>query len=162
MSRTLILIRHAHRDTEEPSRDNGLSEKGREQTERLAAYLHRYLEKEHPGEKAHFLSSPKKRCRETLSPVAAAAKREFKVDPRLSEFSPIESRADFEERMNSFIDDWKYEGPALTVACSHGDWIPACIEKLTGARIGIKKAGIVMVRVEAGGVFLTNLIQRIL
>ncbi|NDG83749.1 MAG: histidine phosphatase family protein [Proteobacteria bacterium] len=162
MSKTLILIRHAHRDTEDPARDNGLSDKGREQVKRLVEYVHRYLEKEHAGEKAHFLSSPKKRCRETLEPIAAAEKREIKVDPRLSEYSPIESHRDFEERMESFIDDWKYEGHTLTVACSHGDWIPVCIQKLSGARIGLKKAGIVMLRVEAGEVFLTQLIQKIL
>jgi broad specificity phosphatase PhoE len=161
MSKTLILIRHAHRDTQDPSRDNSLSDKGIEQSQRLAEYLHRYLEKEHKGEKPHFLSSPKKRCRETLERVASKVGREFKVDLRLSEYSPIESALDYESRMEQFIDDWKYEGDPLTVICSHGDWIPTCILKLTGARIGIKKAGIVMVHWVGGEAFLTNLIQKI-
>ena len=161
MSKTLILIRHAHRDTEDPSLDNGLSPKGREQSQRLADFIQHYLEKEHKGEKPHFWSSPKKRCRETLEAVASRVGREIKVDPKLAEFSPIESRQDFESRMESFIDEWKYEGQPLMVVCSHGDWIPDCILKLTGARIGIKKAGIVMVQWVGGEAFLTNLIQKI-
>jgi broad specificity phosphatase PhoE len=161
MSKTLILIRHAHRDTEDPSRDNGLSAKGKEQAQRLSEFIHRYLEKEHKGEKPHFLSSPKKRCRETLEGVAAQEGREIKVDPRISEYSAIESHQDFESRMDLFMDEWKYEGHPLTVICSHGDWIPTFVFKLTGARIGLKKAGIVMIHWVGGEAFLTNLIQKV-
>ncbi len=164
MSKTLILIRHAHRDSSDPSLDNGLSEKGRDQVERLVEFLHRFLHRDLKREledaKPVFLSSPKKRCRETLGPVAAREHREIEVDPRLSEVSPIESAHDFEERVSGFIDDWKYDGAPLTIACSHGDWIPVLVQRLTGARIGIRKSGVVVLESVGGEIFLTNLIQK--
>ncbi len=161
MSRTLIFIRHAHRDTSDPSRDNGLSEKGREQVEELVRHFKSFCEREHPDAKIRFLCSPKKRCIQTLEPIAAALEMKWDIDPRLTEVSPMESEALVRERLDAFLQDWKEKSSEVTLVCSHGDVIPLCVQRLTGARIGIKKAGIAQIEGVAGDYFLTALIQKV-
>lgn len=161
MSKTLILIRHAHRDVIEPGEDNGLSPKGLNQVEHLVEYFHKYFEKEFEGVKPRFLCSPKKRCRETLGPIALRQKVEFKVDPRLSECSPVEDSRDFIERIRDFATDWKEGGRPLTVVCSHGDWIPELVAEIANARISLKKAGFVEIREVAGECVLSSLVQKV-
>jgi broad specificity phosphatase PhoE len=155
MEKRLILIRHAHRDTEVPSKDNGLSEKGEQQVKRLL----RYFEKRIEGE-VRFLSSPKKRCRETLGPLVVRYGGELEIDGRLTETGPIERQEELLARLGEFMDEWKYQGPDLLVACSHGDIIPVLVERLTGARIGIKKCGVVEIEFFAGDCYLTGLVQK--
>jgi len=161
MSKVLILIRHAHRDTEDPSADNGLSKKGIAQVEILADYFHRYFEKEFEGMRPRFLSSPKKRCRETLGPLAAREKVEMKVDARLSECTPTEGSRGFLSRIREFAEDWRQGGRELTVICSHGDWIPELVAELANARISLKKAGFVEIRESAGECVLSALVQKV-
>jgi broad specificity phosphatase PhoE len=157
LTKRLILIRHAHRDTEEASRDNGLSDKGRQQVKRLVKYLKTGLE----GEKGfRCLSSPKKRCRETVEPIEESFRVEVEIDERLGETGPIEGRDEVISRLEAWIDEWKYQGPELLVACSHGDIIPILVERLTGARIGIKKCGLVEIESLGGECFLTGLVQK--
>ena len=155
MDKRLILIRHAHRDTEAPSRDNGLSEKGEQQVKRML----RYFEKQIEGE-VRFLSSPKKRCRETLGPLAERHGLDLEIDGRLTETGPIERQEEVSTRLGEFIDEWKYQGPDVLVVCSHGDIIPVLVERLTGARIGIKKCGVVEIEYFAGECHLTGLVQK--
>jgi broad specificity phosphatase PhoE len=161
MSKTLILIRHAHREVVEPAEDNGLSAKGRGQVEGLVEHLHRHLQREFDGVRPRFLCSPKKRCRETLGPVAQREKCEFKVDPRLSECSPVETSREFLERIRQFAQEWKQGGKELTVICSHGDWIPEFVAEIANARISIKKAGYVEIREVAGECLLSALVQKV-
>ncbi len=155
MDKRLILIRHAHRDTEVPSRDNGLSEKGEQQVKRML----RYFEKQIEGE-VRFLSSPKKRCRETLGPLAERHGLDLEIDGRLTETGPIERQEEVSARLGEFIDEWKYQGSDVLVVCSHGDIIPVLVERLTGARIGIKKCGVVEIEYFAGECHLTGLVQK--
>jgi broad specificity phosphatase PhoE len=61
----IVFIRHAHRDTEIHSRDNGLSEKGKKQVRQVVRFS-----RSRELENALFLTSPKIRCVETITPVA--------------------------------------------------------------------------------------------
>jgi broad specificity phosphatase PhoE len=144
----LIFIRHAHRDTEIHSRDNGLSDKGKKQVRQVVRFSqNRELED------GLFLSSPKVRCVETITPVAEALKSEIQIDARLGEGG---TSAD----LVSFVDWWKYEAPDLTIACSHGDVIPMLVEKITGGMISIKKAGWCEIELVGREAYLTWLVQK--
>ncbi|MBU6153570.1 MAG: phosphoglycerate mutase family protein [Bdellovibrionales bacterium] len=161
MSRTLIFIRHAHRDTEDPSRDNGLSEKGKAQVTDLVHYFKSWCNREHEDARIKLMCSPKKRCIQTLEPIAAALERKLDVDARISEVQFLETEVSVRERLEAFLQDWKSRSSEVTLVCSHGDVIPLCVQMLTGARIGIKKAGFVQIEGVAGDFFLTALIQKI-
>jgi broad specificity phosphatase PhoE len=85
---------------------------------------------------------------------------ELEIDGRLTETGPIERQEELLARLGEFMDEWKYQGPDLLVACSHGDIIPVLVERLTGARIGIKKCGVVEIEFFAGDCYLTGLVQK--
>lgn len=144
----LIFIRHAHRDTEIHTRDNGLSERGHEQVKLLVKHA-----RNREIEDALFLSSPKVRCIETISPVAEDCRSKIKIDERIGEGCSAAA-------MESFVDWWKYEAPDLVVACSHGDVIPMLVQKLSGAAISIKKAGWCELELVGREVYLTWLVQK--
>ena len=152
----LILIRHAHRDNSEPARDNGLSERGQDQVKKLIKFARNRLEESDPV----LISSPKKRCVETILPIAKELDLKLTIDQRLSEYGPAESMRDYQKRIQEFIDFWKKSDVELTVACSHGDWIPLVIEKLTGAKIGLRKSGWVEIEDSGGESFLTWVVQK--
>ena len=150
--KTLILIRHAHRDTHDRSADNGLSAKGKRQVERLRESL---LARD---PKAAFLTSPKRRCRETLVPLAEQAGALARVEPLLDEQGPDESEGELHARVQSFAEWFRSEAPALTYACSHGDWLPLCIEELSGEAGDLRKgAWARLVLAAHGGVRLEKL-----
>jgi broad specificity phosphatase PhoE len=144
----LIFIRHAHRDTEFYSRDNGLSEKGLKQVKSVVRFA-----RTREIEDALFLSSPKLRCIETITPVAKDQESEVILEFRIGEGC---SDADLE----SFADWWKYEAPDLVLACSHGDVIPMLVKRITGADISIKKAGWCELELIGREVVLTWLVQK--
>ena len=165
--KTLILIRHAHRTMEMPSKDNGISDKGQLQVKKLVKFAqHRLV-----GSSPLWLSSPKKRCIETISPILKemnlnvsagkpVGKTLVEIDPRLIEHGPTENAALFSARMDEFLDFWKYEGPEVTVICSHGDWIPFAIYRLTGVRTMLKKSGWAEIEYANGECTLTWLVQK--
>jgi broad specificity phosphatase PhoE len=156
MTKRLVMIRHAHRNTDEPSRDNGLSDKGHDQVKKLVKFARERLE----GSKPQFYCSPKKRCQETLGPVAKELDAKMEIEERLTEHGPGESTPLYLARIEEFLDWWKYDGPETTVICSHGDWIPIAIQKLTGARVGLKKAGWCEIEYTGGECFLTWIVQK--
>ncbi|MGE0615559.1 MAG: phosphoglycerate mutase family protein [Bacteriovoracia bacterium] len=134
----LILIRHAHRDTSEREKDNGLDKLGKRQAKALAG-LFRTLE----GKKSEplLVSSPKKRCRETLEPIAELTDSEVEAHPLLDEQHGFEDMRTFELRIRDFfkwLDGQKKN--EIVVACSHGDWLPIALEMSTGARAFTEKA----------------------
>ncbi|MBS1958912.1 MAG: histidine phosphatase family protein [Bdellovibrionales bacterium] len=157
MSKRLILIRHAHRDTDEPGKDNGLSGKGNEQVKRLLKFASDRLDDTDPM----FISSPKKRCQETLGPIAKMTGHKMEIDERLTEHGPTESTSLYLARIDEFLDHWKFECPDTTVVSSHGDWIPIAVQRLTGAKIGLKKAGWVEIEYAGGECFLTWIVQKV-
>jgi phosphohistidine phosphatase SixA len=144
LNKILILVRHAHRDKDEGRElDNGLSERGRRQ----ARALTKFFAKAYPEANPVFLSSPKKRCRETLLKVES--------DPLLDEGSNLEGR------VAKFTAWWKTQGPQFTVACSHGDWLPVCIEALSGARVELKKGALAEIHLDPDATRLYCLLQKI-
>ena len=156
-AKTLVFIRHAHRNVEDHTRDNGLSDKGEAQVKKLVKFVRNRLDQQSPI----FLSSPKKRCLQTLGPVAENFKKELIVDERLNERKPNEELDQYLARIDEFLDFWKYECGDLTVICSHGDFIPILVEKLTHAKTGLKKCGYGEIEYLSGEACLTWLIQKI-
>jgi broad specificity phosphatase PhoE len=138
-----ILIRHAHRDThrgtEGRALDNGLSAKGRRQAAKLQKYFKRRFGKD---AQLILMTSPSKRCQETLQPISKLTSRKLVVSKELSEQNSRESSAAFEKRVNRFLKSHA-KAKGMLVICSHGDWIPRAVERLSGARLhleeGVKK-----------------------
>ncbi len=136
--KTLILVRHAHRDTDQGrERDNGLSAKGREQ----AVLIQSLFKKERPGQTARLVSSPKARCRETLAPLADALRVAVEIDGHLLEGGEPAPGVPFalDQRIDQFFADWVHRPDALTVACSHGDWIPEFLARYATVQTELKK-----------------------
>ncbi len=131
----LILVRHAHRDTDEGrERDNGLSQKGFRQTEKVLSY---WLQQPLPG--AAFISSPKRRCVETLEPLAQELKQSLEIDPSLDEQRKHESDAAFRARVKHSLNALKDSSAPIVVVCSHSDWLTSALEELTGEPVELKK-----------------------
>jgi broad specificity phosphatase PhoE len=137
---TWILIRHAHRDTSNREDDNGLRSKGEEQAKKLGKYFKKRFGSEMDG--AVFLTSPKKRCIQTLKPIGECLSRAPTIDERLSEQRSGESEGAFERRIAEFLNAFMKDESELgrfVIVCSHGDWLPHAVQRLCGAIVSPKK-----------------------
>lgn len=141
--KTLILVRHAHRDTTYKEEDNGLSVKGIQQASILTEEIKNQLSKLPLSQTALseilLLSSPKRRCIETLQPLEHFLKTPILIHPLLGEQLHREDSFQFQKRIQTFFDQWIEKNPPLTIICSHGDWIPLAIKLLVGAEREINK-----------------------
>lgn len=137
--RILVLIRHAHRDKPNPDADNGLSAKGRKQAQALLRQFRREFGDKSPAGGLRLISSPKKRCIQTLAPISKRLKRGIEVSEFLLEQQPGESVSGMKRRIQKFFSDWKASSAELTLACSHGDWLPLAACELTGACVEFSK-----------------------
>ncbi|MEM7337887.1 MAG: phosphoglycerate mutase family protein [Actinomycetota bacterium] len=116
MSTRLFLIRHAnagargsdHRDLYRP-----LTPKGRQRADELVGLLTEMAVR-------RVVSSPASRCVQTVDPLATALAIEVEEHPDLWEGTPI-------DHVLALMDDCR---STTTVVCSHGDVIPAVIERL--------------------------------
>jgi broad specificity phosphatase PhoE len=142
--RHLILVRHAHRDNSLRSEDNGLSELGQAQTLKLSQNLQSRFDLSN----CIWDSSPKKRCIETIAPLAM---ERLQISELLDEQKSGESFADFDERISSYLTFWQKSLEPLRIACSHGDWIPEATLKLTGLRVDLGKSGYALFSLDAQG-----------
>src|ERR1700722_14595820 len=100
MSKTLILIRHGHRDTARRELDNGLDDKGREQAKAIKRFFGERFQPEEYKRGLWFVSSPKLRCVETLQPAAKLFERPVDVNPDLEEQGPREGAAGLNQRVD--------------------------------------------------------------
>ena len=151
MIKQLILLRHAHRDTTVRTMDNGLSAKGERQAKWLKRFAsQRFTLLEWQELKGVILTSPKLRCVETVAPLSQVFHSKIELRPDLEEQRSGESFAIFNERIQRFMSWWVKDGPPLTVACSHGDWLPLAIFHLTGAAIEMKKGAWLELEWETG------------
>ena len=141
MQKTLILIRHAHRDNSRRELDNGLSEKGKDQARAIKRFFTERFSKDDMGRGLWLASSPKLRCVETLQPVAKSVDRPVDVHPGVDEQGLRESTKAFEARVLAFIKEWQESDMGLTLLCSHGDWLPLASAQLLGAPVEMKKGG---------------------
>jgi 8-oxo-dGTP diphosphatase len=124
----LYVVRHAkagsRSDFDGDDTDRPLTNSGRKQAvalaERLAAVSPSLI-----------VSSPYRRCVETVEPLAVAVDLEVRLDNRLAEFANEHVRPD------ASLFDLLHSLPDRAVVCSHGDVIPAVIESLAGAGMRI-------------------------
>lgn len=139
MVKTLILLRHAHRDTSNREMDNGLTDKGREQAKFIKKFFFARFTEQDFQSGLWLVSSPKVRCVETLLPLAKELNRSVDRHPQLDEGGLSDSAGGLESRVKSFLQEWRVSKASLTVACSHGDWLPIAFEQLMGLRMQPKK-----------------------
>lgn len=154
--KSLILVRHAHRDKPHGSAyDNGISDKGRRQTERLTHYFRKHLKEN----SVTIQSSAKKRCVETVAPLAKLLKVDVSPSELLTEQGPRETSAELQARVKSFCKQWKTSGPGVLVACSHGDWLPICLSLLVGPEIELEKGAFARLDMVDNEIHLTWVVQ---
>jgi 8-oxo-dGTP diphosphatase len=120
----LYLVRHAKAGSRSawvgPDPDRPLTRAGREQAEALAAVL-----AEHPV--CRILSSPYVRCIETVEPLAQKAGLSVETMLALAEDAdPV-----IAVELLSVV-------PDHTVACTHGDLVPAIIESLASRGMSVE------------------------
>jgi broad specificity phosphatase PhoE len=141
---SIILIRHAHRDTADRAFDNGLSDKGRAEAEALQKFFVKKCGSSWPPAKMNelaLISSPKRRCIETLTPIQELTGVNISVNQALDEQKASETTSQFIQRCRAFLnavssplgssEDSKLRGKRWIVLCSHGDWLPLAVQVLT-------------------------------
>jgi len=151
--RTLVIVRHAHRSKQFGSEaDNGLSERGRTQAQRV---LERFAEVFGGKTKPKLLSSPKIRCVETLLPLS----RELAAP--IERASLLDEGGNTRKKAKELAEHWlEGEYGPLVVACSHGDVIPDLLDELVKAPIDLDKGGWAVVEEDdEGEVSLRELLQ---
>lgn len=139
MPKTLVLIRHAHRDNSQREMDNGLDEKGRNQAEFIRLFFAERFATANFKKGIWFVSSPKLRCMETLLPTAKGLERQVDAHPDLDEQRAEEPSSSLDKRIVRFLDEWSRLPTELTVLCSHGDWLPRATFHLLGLAQAYKK-----------------------
>lgn len=145
MEKCLILIRHAHRDLKDRGLDNGLSSKGAKQAARLQRYASRVFSESDVRE-ADIVSSPKRRCLETVEPLAKELGLRVTPDKALLEQEKGESFAAFSERIHVALKKYLTSSAPLTILCGHGDWLPLATFHLLGLAVEMKKGSWMEVR----------------
>lgn len=141
MDKLLILVRHAHRNKPMGrTADNGLSSKGKLQTKALTDQLGKILSDRHPL----ILSSPKRRCVETVEPIADKFELRIEALEYLDEqgaFAKSEKPREFRARVEAVLDWWREEAPDTVLFSTHGDWVPVAMQSLVGTGFELKKGG---------------------
>jgi len=158
LNKTIVIIRHAHRDFyENREQDNGLSPKGRRQVRKLFDF---YFKRFPDMDKPLLWSSPKRRCKETLLPLASKLEQRLLEKEELDEQGPKENAKEFNARVGRTLKELKSSKSPLIILCSHGDWIPVFLKKACGLKLKLKKGGWAELEWEEGKAFrLTWLIQ---
>ncbi len=125
------VVRHAHRDTRDRSRDNGLSRKGRDQAARLTERFASLA-----AAPRVIRSSPKRRCVETAAPLARLFGVAVLVDVDLDEQRADESARVFRSRIARVLAlaGRDARGGRPVVLVTHGDLIGLLPAVALGAR----------------------------
>lgn len=152
--KTLVIVRHAHRSKSLGAEaNNGLSPKGKKQAQKIAKFFKkRFLGARTPPQ-IELISSPKKRCIETLKPVSELLGIPLKTSESLIEGGHLE------KNIEQFLIKWNQSRTPLTLICSHGDWIPAFFKKHLGITLELKKGAWAEIEVEQDHKKLTWVIQ---
>lgn len=149
---SLFLIRHAHRVAVDPTSDNGLSEKGLVQAQKLAREIQSALSIQGPPPTTRILSSPKVRCIETLEPLCQLLGVPLELSNECIEQQRTEETKQFEMRVETYLTQLvsdltgqftaQLKGRASKdlVICSHGDWLPVATKFLLGRAVEFKNA----------------------
>jgi len=119
----LYVIRHAHAGSRGPDdtadRHRPLSDRGHKQAAALCEQLA-------TAGITQFISSPFRRCIDTLRPLAALAGLEVEEDPRLGEARGSSGALELTDELRE----------VTAAVCSHGDVIPDVLDAL--ARAGVR------------------------
>jgi broad specificity phosphatase PhoE len=132
----IYFLRHAHRDTEDPAADNGLSEKGWEQCDDLVRYF-----RKHVPVLDQARSSPKMRCMQTTEFVAKQYKLKVSEDWALHETAGDSDR-DFRDRVIKFLEKLQSEKKTLLLG-THGDVLDVVL-RWAGQKGEIKKGDLLI------------------
>lgn len=123
---TLYVVRHAHAGRRSnwtgDDRTRPLSDRGELQAKGIATTID---QDRAPGSAPRILSSPARRCVQTMEPLAVQAGGQVVEDDRLFEGAG-------RGKLSSLIDDIasSADGDAVTVLCSHGDVMPILLQLL--------------------------------
>jgi phosphohistidine phosphatase SixA len=140
-SRKLIIVRHAHRNKLRGGEaDNGLSAKGKAQARALAKFYIRIIGKQRPAGKQEpvIFSSAKRRCIETVEPLAKKQKTPIETLDSLNEAI---NGSELREKARVFHSFWTNRKEPLTLICAHGDWITAYLKLLFALELDLEKGG---------------------
>jgi phosphohistidine phosphatase SixA len=140
----LVLIRHATRNTHAAG-DASLNPTGMTQADELL----RLLKPQGPlPVPSHLVTSPKKRAKQTLTPLSVATHAQLLIDSRLDERKQNESMSDFTERVTEVLNHLSQRGEAPTnpalenqsgkdspreisiYLCTHLDWLELALNLL--------------------------------
>jgi broad specificity phosphatase PhoE len=149
MIQNIVFIRHAHRDQNTSDSNNGISLVGKAQAANLVEQVGR-------GLLPHcdlLLSSPKRRCLETLEPLAKHFSTVVQIDMALDERGFSEPRDSFVKRIDDFLRTLVIQDAGATIyLCSHGDWLPEAVVILAGAAVEFSNGqAIVCTKATPGG-----------
>ncbi len=137
----LVLLRHGSRNSIEGS-DSGLNSEGKYQAQAL---LTRLIDPQVSAAAAPLhvanlprptvlYSSPKRRARETLAPLAEALQLELRIEKNLDERrTEGESERQFEKRVVEYLSQIheKHSHESVVFLCSHMDWLEVAMFFLT-------------------------------
>jgi broad specificity phosphatase PhoE len=149
MKSTIVFIRHAHRDTSDKNRDNGLTDKGRRQVDELVGL---FRSGKLPPAKT-FWTSPKLRCQETLEPLAKASKTAAVIENLLDERHDDEAAIDFAKRLDRLVEKahkslTQMGEDGVLYLCSHGDVIPYAMNLFTSHEVDLSKGEAIIITTE--------------
>ena len=151
MARQLWLLRHADAEPHgtRPDAERRLTERGRRQAEVAGTAVARMAVKFEA-----ILASPKARARET----AELALGQMEDSQReLLDLHPLLAGGVHAREALDLLDGVGVGGPALIVG--HEPDLSGIVGELTGARVDLKKGGLVLVRLGAGGAQLVLLLR---
>lgn len=150
MKQKIFLVRHAHRDTSQGrERDNSLSEKGLRQANGLCSELFEILAEKNTA----LISSPAKRCVETLLPLSRKLRARLKLSPLLGEQEPEENEGDLIKRIGAFWQVFKHPKKNCLVICTHGDWIEEFLSEAARSKLSLQKGEFAVLERSAGDNF---------
>lgn len=124
----LVLLRHAARSAQSLG-DSPLNEIGRRQAEDLTHFISPHGPLPTP---TLLLTSPKRRARETLTPLSGSLSLQLQIDERLDERHTSESMKDFDSRVRELLEEITplEERKGCVYLCSHLDWLESAIVHL--------------------------------
>jgi broad specificity phosphatase PhoE len=156
----IILIRHCHRHKTGPrgrKANNGLSSKGKIQANRIQAFFSKHVKDPAPM----LISSPLKRCTETIAPLSALTHQPVTLTPGILEQGEKESQREFESRLKIFWEELLSQSFNTCVICGHGDLFPVISQLVFGLSIELKKGGWIEMTKKGNTLSLREIRQKI-
>ncbi|MES2965518.1 MAG: phosphoglycerate mutase family protein [Bdellovibrionota bacterium] len=150
----LVLLRHATRSPYDGG-DSALSTKGLAQAEALVGQVSPQGSLPAP---TRLISSPKRRAKQTLTPLSHALHVSLEIEERLDERRQVETGKEFQQRIDGLLEELSNESTheACVWLCTHLDWLETAMIAMTHdlseieASIGFNTAEYKVFRLEDG------------